>query len=211
MYGIVSQEDLRRQAGEVIRTFGLMTYVRVLTSHHKGKGLLQQITEKYQREGIPMPGPLGQAYRISALLEFRAARIYDRLARHFQAEPPARAFFEELRDEELEHGRLMVLCLYTLNARVRPSYVPSLRDPEVRALLRELRAQERRVEQLTLDEALDLTAKLEASEINMIFDRLLAQTQHPQSGFFIAQLGKAGGHAEAVPKRIQALREVLGI
>lgn len=209
MYSIINSHDLQGHAGEVIRTFGLMTYIRALTT--KRKGLLQQITEKYQRQGIPMPGPLGQAYRISAILELRAARIYARLAQHFSHEIRVREFFEELRDEEVEHGRLMLLCLYTLNAQVKPNYIPSLRDPDIRRLLAELRGIERRVERLTLREALELTERVEASEINLIFDRLLAQTQHPQSGFFIAQLSQAGGHAATVPKRIQALREALGI
>jgi hypothetical protein len=81
-----------------------------------------------------------------------------------------------------------------------------VRDPEVRTLLRELRTHDRNVWRLSLDEALDLTEKLEASEINIIFDKLLKQAQNPQNRFFSSQLAKVEGHASAVPKRIKALR-----
>jgi hypothetical protein len=103
----------------------------------------------------------------------------------------------------------MVLCLYTVDAQTELDYVPSVRDPEMRALLGELRTKALGVWKLSLDEALDLTEKLEASEVNTIFDKLLKQTRNPKSDFFISQLAKVEGHAAAVPKRIKALREQL--
>ena len=207
MQTIVDREYVRRHAGEVIRTFGLMAYIRSLRT--RGKGLLEQLEEKYLGSGIPMPGKLGNAYRLSALVELRVARIYERMVRRFEESPLVSAFFQKLQEEEQEHARVMVLCLYTIDTRTELDYVPGVRDPEMRALLGELRAKAHGVWKMSLDEALDLTAELEASEVNVIFDKLLEQTRNPKSDFFISQLAKAEGHASAVPKRIQALREKL--
>ncbi len=207
MKTIVDQEYVRRHAEEVIKTFGLMTYVSSLRT--KGKGLLEQLEEKYLSGGVPMPGRLGNAYRLSALIELRVARIYERMVRRFDENPLVKEFFQKLQEEEQEHARVMVLCLYTVDARTELDYLPSVRDPEIRALLGELRTKARGVWKLSLDEALDLTAELEASEVNVIFDKLLEQTRNPKSDFFISQLAKVEGHAAAVPKRIKALREKL--
>jgi rubrerythrin len=207
MHTIIDREYVRGHAGEVIREFGLMAYLRALRS--PAKGLLEQVAAKYLESGMPMPGRIGNAYRLSAILEWRAARIYGQLARRFDTSPLVHAFFESLRDEEEEHGRIMLLCLYTIDVRTPPEYVPSVRDPEILGLLRELRGIERNCWKLSLDEALALTEQLETSEINLIFDRLLHQARSPQSDFFVAQLVKVEGHAAAVPKRIKALREKL--
>ena len=207
MQTIVDREYVRGHAEEVIRSFGLMAYIRSLRT--KDKGLLEQLEEKYLGSGIPMPGRLGNAYRLSALIELRVARIYERMVRRFEENPLVRTFFQELQDEEQEHARVMVLCLYTVDAQTELDYVPSVRDPEMRALLGELRTKALGVWKLSLDEALDLTEKLEASEVNTIFDKLLKQTRNPKSDFFISQLAKVEGHAAAVPKRIKALREQL--
>jgi hypothetical protein len=207
MPAIVDRDYVRQHPGEVIKTFGLFAYIRAMSSGRQG--LLEQMEKKYMEDGIPMPGPVGSAYRLSALLELRAARIYSRMARRFAEVKPVREFFEELQAEEEEHARIMSLCLYTMDAHGKLDYVPSVRDPDIRSLLGEMRAHERNVWRLSLDEALDLTDKLEASEVNVIFDKLLKQTQSPQTQFFISQLAMAEGHASVVPKRIKALREKL--
>jgi rubrerythrin len=208
MHTIVDRDFVREHAKDVLKSFGLMAYLRALRTPEKG--LLQQMTEKYLAEGIPMPGPIGNAYKLSAILELRAARIYARMAERFHQNQLVREFFEELRDEEEEHGRIMTLCLYTIDGKANADFVPSVRDPDNRALMQELRAVERNAWKLSLDEALDVTEKLEASEVNVIFDRLLKQAQNPKSELFVSQLAKAEGHASAVPKRIKALRERLG-
>jgi hypothetical protein len=207
MHTIVDRDYVREHAREVVKSFGLMAYLRALRTPKKG--LLLQMTEKYLARGLPMPGPIGNAYKLSALLELRAARIYARLAERFHQNRLVREFFEELRDEEEEHGRIMTLCLYAIDASARIDFIPSVRDVEIRALLQELRKTERNTWRLSLDEALDLTERLESSEVNVIFDRLLKQAKNPKNELFVSQLAKAEGHAAAVPKRIKALRAQL--
>jgi rubrerythrin len=207
MQAIGDRDYVRQHPGEVIKTFGLMAYIRAVGPSRVG--LLEQMERKYVEAGIPMPGAVGNAYRLSALLELRAARIYARMVKRFEEVQVVREFFETLQAEEEEHARVMTLCLYTIEGKAEVNYVPSVRDPEVRALLRHLRTQERNVWRLSLDEALNLTEEMEASEVNVIFDKLLKQAQSPKTEFFISQLAKAEGHASAVPKRITALRQKL--
>jgi hypothetical protein len=205
---IIDRDYVREHSGVVIKTFGLFSYLRALATN--SSGLLEQLANAYLSRGIPMPGRIGNSYRLSALIELRVARIYGRLADRFMHKPLIHDFFRELQAEEEEHGRLMILCLYTIKAGEDAAFVPTILDPKLRAVLRELRNLERRAHELGLDEALDLTEKLEKSEINTIFEKLLAQARSPQSDFFVAQLKKVEGHSSAVPKRIRALREKIG-
>jgi hypothetical protein len=207
MTAIVDRDYVRQHPSDVIKTFGLLAYIRAVSSRREG--LLEQLEKKYMQERVPMPGALGSAYRVAALFELRAARIYARMVRRFADVEPVRRFFEHLQAEEEDHARIMILCLYTIDAGAQADYVPSVRDPEIRSLLRDLREKERNVWRLSFDEALTLTEELEASEVNVIFDRLLKQAHSPQSEFFAAQLGRAEGHATVVPKRIKALRNKL--
>lgn len=196
-----------RHPGEVVSTFGFAVFLRLLAGG--SKSLLQRVIEAQEGHGIAMPGQPGNAYRLSALIEFRVARIYGLLAARFADRPAVRDFYRQLQDEEKEHGRLMLLCLYTVTNDPPLRYVPSIRDPEMRRLLGELRKLQRRTGEMGLNEALVLTEQLERSEINVIFGQLLAQADQPQSRFFARQLGQSHNHAVVVPERIRALRATL--
>jgi hypothetical protein len=156
-----------------------------------------------------MPGRLGNAYRLSALIELRVARIYRKLSERFSDQPAVRDFFRTLQAEEEEHASLMLLCLYTIDSSADQGFVPCVSDPDIRATLAELRVIDHNLGQLGLDQALHLTERLERSEINVIFEKLLSQASSPRNALFIDQLHQAEGHATAVPKRIRALRDRL--
>ena len=99
---------------EVIRLFGLGVYLRLLAEPRKD--LLEVVTDWNLAHGIPMPGRVGNAYRLAALLEYRVAQIYGRMAEAFSGYAPARELFLDLQAEEIQHGRVMTLCLYTVRA-----------------------------------------------------------------------------------------------
>jgi hypothetical protein len=63
---------------------------------------------------------------------------------------------------------------------------------------------------MTLDEALEASCALEASEVNVIFERLLKQVGKAQTELFAEALEGACSHPESVPRRIAALRDQLG-
>ncbi|KAA3629559.1 MAG: hypothetical protein DWQ09_04795 [Proteobacteria bacterium] len=198
-----------RHPRQIIRIFGLGVYLRMMLDSRKS--LLEAVSEAQARHGIALPGQPGNAYRIASVIEFRVARIYGLLAQRFTATPALHEFYRELQAEEEEHGRLMLLCMYTATNAPLLGYIPTLRDHDIRQTLRELRSIQAKAPQLTLDEALAVTEELEMSEINTIFEKLLAQTQHPATYFFRELMGSAEGHAESVPRRIRELRASLGL
>lgn len=207
MGDIIGRDYCLRNPGKIIQLFGLGVFLGVVFS--KKKSLLQRVMEAYRDRGIPMPGYVGNAYRIAAMIEFRVAGIYARMAERFRDQGPVRDFFMELKQEETEHGRLMLLCLYTIALKPRLSFVPSVRDPKIREITSWLRGLKRKVDSLSLEEALRLTEEIEAGEVNTIFDNLLKQTEESESRLFRDQMRTLEGHAKTVPLRIAQLRQAL--
>jgi hypothetical protein len=205
MPSLIDRDYCVRHPGTIIRLFGIGVFLRMLFGPRRS--LLELLAEHYASHGYPLPGRVGDAYRISSLLEFRMARIYRRFAARFRNHPLAYELFEELRQEEQEHGRLMLLCRYTMKHRPDLAFVPSVRDPEIHGMLKELRRIERSSDNLSLAEALDITEQLEKGEVNTIFNRLLKQTEHSESCLFKDKMQQMEGHSTSVPRRLQALRK----
>lgn len=204
MSTLINRSFCLKHPTTIIRLFGLGVFLNILFSK---RGLLEHLTEHYAAHGYPLPGKIGDAYRLSSLLEYRMSRIYAGFAEKFQAIPEAHALFDELRQEEQEHGRLMELCRYTVRTQPNLKYVPSVRDPAIHAMLQELRQIERRIPEISLSEALEITERLEQGELNTIFERLLKQADQSESRLFEDQMKQLEGHGTAVPKRIQVLRQ----
>lgn len=207
MGDIIGRDYCLKNPGKIVKHFGLGVFLGVVFC--KKKSLLQRVMETYRSRGIPMPGYVGSAYRISAMIEFRVSRLYAGMAERFRDQKPVRNFFMELHHEEIEHGRLMLLCLYTIALRPHLSFVPSIRDPEIREVTNWLRGLKRKIESLSLEEALQLTEKIEASEVNTIFEKLLKQTNESESRIFRDQMQLLEDHAKTVPLRIIQLRQAL--
>ncbi len=205
METIIDRDYCIRHPRKIIGLFGLDVYLGLM--FNKNKSLLERLTDKYSAHGIPMPGPVGNAYKLSALFEFRVARIYERMASCFKGQPAAHDLFMELHDEEMEHGRLMLVCYYTVELTPSIEFIPDVRDPEIRDSLNKLRELERKVDSLTLEEALEITNNLEQSEVNVIFGKLLNQVDSAQSKLFAEQFKGIEGHSESVPRRINELRQ----
>ncbi len=81
MAEIIGRDYCLRHPRKIIGLFGLQIFIGMLLS--RKKSLLQRVTETYERRGIPMPGSVGNAYRISALIEYRMSRLYSKLALRF--------------------------------------------------------------------------------------------------------------------------------
>ena len=204
MSAVIDRQYCLSHPVQIARLFGLDVCLGMLLSSHKT--LLERVTEKYQANRIPFPGALGNAYRLSALFELRVARLYAAMARRFRDEPDAARLFADLSEEEMEHGRVMLTCLFQVSVSPSSAFMPSIRDPEIRAELSRLRSLERQVDQLSLDEALDLTIELERGEVNIIFGRLLGQVDSAQLQLFAHELTGPQSHATCVPRRIQDLK-----
>ncbi len=208
MTALVDRDYCLKHPLEISRLFGVGVWFSMLLKRRTS--LLEQVVDSYAARAFPMPGYLGRAYRIAALIELRVARIYARMADKFKDHAAAREFFEELRQEE-EHSRLMTLCLYTVKFRSSVIFIPQMRDPTIRGLLKSLRDIHRRVDAVTLDEALRITEELEQGEVNVIFDKMLKQNPDDESHFFETQMQAVEGHSESVPRRIRMLRHSGGM
>ncbi len=209
MSALVGRDYCLKHPLEIARLFGVGVWLNMLLKRRTS--LLEQVVESYSTRTFPMPGYLGRAYKIAALIELRVARIYAKMAEKFADHTATRKLFEELQYEEEEHSRLMTLCLYTVKLRASVNFVPQIRDPEIRELLQFLRGIHRTVDDLDLEEALRITEDLEKGEVNVIFDKMLRQNPDVESHFFEAQMGAVEKHSESVPRRINALRELHGV
>lgn len=132
MGDLVGREYCLKHPGQVVQTFGFGTLLGMVVGQRAS--LLERVTKDYEAHGFALPGTVGRAYRLAAVIERRVARIYGRLAERFAALPPVREFYLELQREEEEHGRLMELCRYTVSLKRPISFVPSTRDPVVRQI-----------------------------------------------------------------------------
>jgi hypothetical protein len=208
MQAVIDRNYCLQNPIKIIKLFGLDVFLGMLLS--KDKTLLERLSDKYRAHAAAMPGPLGNAYKLSALFEFRVAHIYAAMAKRFKAHGEVRALFCDLKEEEEEHGRLMLACLYQVAVHPGADFVPNVRDPEIRQSLKALRDIERRVPQMSLEEAFKVTNELEASEVNVIFGRLLKQVGKAETELFAEQLQGAQSHPESVPRRIKELKARLG-
>jgi hypothetical protein len=208
MQAVIDRTYCLKNPFKIVRLFGLDVLFGMLLG--KDKTLLERITRKYRASGVPMPGSLGNAYKLSILFELRVARIYAAMAERFGCYSEVCALFLELEEEEVEHARIMLACLYQVAISPKANFVPSVRDPAIRESLHRLRETERRVPRMSLEEALRITLELEASEVNIIFGRLLKQVDKAQTRLFAEHLEGAQSHPESVPRRILELKARLG-
>lgn len=192
----------------IARLFGVDILFAMLLS--RDRTLLERIAQKYRAHRVAPPRAVGSPYKLAALFEFRLARIYGAMARRFRFVPRARKLFSDLEEEELEHGRLMLVCLHREAMAPRPAFAPSVRDPQIRDYLLDLRRIEHAVEGMTLEQALQVAGELEAGEVNVIFARLLKQASGAESELFAEQIRGAQSHPQSVPRRIKELKERLG-
>lgn len=209
MQAVIDRDFCLKNPYKIIRLFGIDVFFGMLL--YKDKTLLERVATKYRARRIAMPGTVGNAYKLSALFEFRVAHIYGAMAERFRSVAQAHRLFKDLEEEEMEHGRLMLACLYQIALTPALRFVPSVRDPQIRASLIALRRIERSVAGMSLEEALKTTGELEASEVNTIFGRLLAQVDKAQTQLFAEQLKGAQSHPESVPRRIKELKERLAL
>jgi hypothetical protein len=189
---------------EICRLYGVDVFLGTLI--HRRASLLSRVAASFSEHRTPMPGFVGRGYRIARLVELRVAKIYRLLAERFAEVQPASVLFREFAAEEIEHGHLMTVCLHTVKIDLAEAYAPSVFDPEIRALLRELRAVQRRIPQMSLEEAFETAEALEAGEANIVFGKLVKQVAEPEVSLLRHLLRDAEHHQESVPRRIGEIR-----
>lgn len=207
MGSLVSRRYCVTHPVEIVGLFGLDIYLRELFGGRKT--VLERASEKFSKHRLPMFGPVGDAYRLSALFELRAARIYQGMAERFKDVVPAQRLFQELHEEEREHARMMNICLHSVKMGPSVTYVPSVCDAGIREQMQHLREVQRRVSSMSLGEALRITEEVEQGEVNTIFGRLLGQVEEPEAALLRRHMDQVENHSTSVPRRIQELRQRL--
>jgi rubrerythrin len=203
---MTSREYCLAHPVEISRLYGVNVLFGALIGN---RSALDQIAANFAGNRLAMPGPLGQSYRVATLIELRAAKIYRLLAERFVDVLPVRRLFKELEEEEMEHARVMNVCLYAVRMRPHITYVPSMLDPEVRDTMKEMRAAQRRIPTMTLDEAFKAAVALEVGEANLIFGKLLKQVAEPEVAVLREMMRNVETHQVSVPRRIDELRREL--
>lgn len=209
MSELVGRQYCIKNPGTIIRLFGPGVFLGMLFSRRKT--LLERVVSVYERRGVSMPGPLGDSYKLAARIEFRMAGLYKKMARHFRNNKAVSSFFDNLRKEEEEHGRLMLLCLFCVKLNPQSNFMPSAEDRDIKEILKAIRECEKKMDSLSIEEAFLVTEKFERSEVNHIFFKLLNQTRGSEADLFAEELEHVKSHYITVPKRIMELRKSLNL
>ncbi|MGD2152280.1 MAG: ferritin family protein [Gemmatimonadales bacterium] len=174
MVGVIRKRDILAHPIVTIRCFGWPVFLRALTaSRHQTFLSLLCETGALRPPTVEVPELLGHCVE----LELRARRIYQTLAQRFADAVAVRRFFETLAEEEGEHAELLELCRETAGRAgwLEERFAP-WRDAVPR-LEQQMGEAEASLEGLDdLADAFRLTIRIECSEINDVFQGVVAAT-----------------------------------
>jgi hypothetical protein len=172
MLGAIRQHDILFHPLTTVRCFGWLTFFRAATAG-RNQTFLAILGQGHTFAACDREA--GEFLDRSIGLELQARRLYVALARRFAEQPAAAHFFAILAQQEQDHADLLRLsaaaahrCGWSLGC-FSPwrKYLPSLE--------KELQEAESSLDSIaSLDDALRLTIRIEASEINQVFRAILA-------------------------------------
>ena len=183
MVGVITEWDILAHPIVTIRCFGWQVFFKAVASW-RGKTFLSLL------QSSVFPGALtSNASTILSRcigLELRAKRIYTALAKAFDDQGLVGMFFFGLAEQEQYHADLLELCR---EAAVRSGWSDRLFEPwqdYLPKLEQEMEAAEAAVREIdSADAALRLVVRIESSEINEVFNAVLAATD----ATFVKKLG----------------------
>jgi hypothetical protein len=182
MLGVIRKRDVVLNPVATIQSFGWRVFFRALTAG-PGETFLSLVVEaEALDQGRRAPEVLDRAIA----LELRAMRVYEALAAQFAGEPDARRLFATLALQERQHAELLRVC--RLAARRAPLDARSVARHAVALPALEAAmdgAESFRRSDAGLHEALRLVLALESSEVNHVFEGLVAAS----SSEFVRALG----------------------
>ncbi len=173
MLGSIGKLDVLAHPAITIRCFGWKVFVKTLVARRK-ETFLSLLT----REGsFQPPGhSVFEIVRRCVGLEQAAARIYTALAGEFTQEP-VRQFFETLARQEHEHAELLEMCsMAAMRGGWDGRSIDPWREnvPYLERRMREAEAKRRAVKSPA--DAFWLTIEIESSEVNQLFEAVVAAT-----------------------------------
>lgn len=174
MVGVIRRRDIIAHPLVTIRCFGWPVFLNALRAG-RNRTFLSVLgeTDPLRPKTIEVPGLLGDCVE----LELRAQRIYESLADRHRNNEPVSQFFATLAGQESTHAELLELCR-TIAGREgwMDEYFAPWRAaiPRLDALMDEVEAS---LEDLSsVEDALRLVIQVEGSEINQVFESVVAAT-----------------------------------
>jgi hypothetical protein len=172
MLGVIRKRDIVLHPVVTVQSFGWRVFLRALTAG-PNETFLSLVAEAETRDTVRRRVPEVMDRAIG--LEIRAMRLYQALAGRFADEDALRQLFATLAVQEQEHAELLRVCRHAarrnlIDARCLLPFAQAIPGLEA--------AMEGAQSFLSSDygrlEALRLVLRLESSEINQVFDGIVA-------------------------------------
>jgi len=174
MLGAICKWDLLVRPAVTIRYFGWRVFLRVLVAGRNQTFLSILMQE---RAFQPASTSAFEVVQRCVRLEQIAKRIYQSLAERFSTDCLIQEFFRTLARQETEHEELLEMCrIAAIRSGWDASGLDLLREslPLVERQMREAEVKLRAVR--ILRDALWLTIEIESSEVNRLFQAIVAAT-----------------------------------
>jgi len=174
MVGVIRRRDIIAHPIVTVRCFGWPVLLRTLLASRK-QTFLSLLCESgaLAPPAFEVPEVIGDC----VALERRAQRIYEQLAQRFADRKPVGRFFATLAEQESTHAELLELCRTIAS---REGWMEEYFAPwraAIPRLKREMGEAESAVETLaSLEDTLRLVIRVESSEINDVFESVVAAT-----------------------------------
>lgn len=209
MLGVIRKRDVALHPVVTIQSFGWRVFLRALTAG-PNETFLSLVVEAEAHDTARRKVP--EVIDRAIALELRAMRVYEALARRFAHDPASRKLFATLALQEREHAELLRICRHA--ARRAPvdgrclmacaELIPGLEEA-MNGAERFLGSDSGRVE------ALRLVLQIESSEVNRVFDGIVAASSSELikslSAFHSATRSHLGYIRGIVPRIEPSLRE----
>lgn len=173
MLGVIRKRDVIAHPVVTIQCFGLRVFLKTLIAG-KGETFLSllmstDVLDKAPRVEVP------ETVDRCVQLELKAMSLYRRLALRFSEDVQARDFFDALSSQELQHAELLDICR---EASERTGWASERFERcarEVPGLERSMDGAESTIEgAISLTDALRLVIEIESSEVNRVFEGIVA-------------------------------------
>ena len=174
MVGVIRKRDIIKHPIVTVRCFGWPVLLRTLMARRQ-RTFLSLLAESgaLSPPAFEVPDVIADC----VALELRAQRIYERLAERFADRRPVSEFFATLAEQEGTHAELLELCRTIAS---REGWMEEYFAPwraAVPRLVKQMDEAESFVDQReSLDDALRLVISVEGSEINDVFEGVVAAT-----------------------------------
>jgi len=174
MVGVIRKRDVLAHPIATLQCFGWPVLLKALVARRRQTFLSLLVESRaFQPPKVAVPELLDDCIG----LELSACRIYETLAERFQDSASVSLFFATLSQQEQGHAELLGLCREAASREgwLEDKFAP-WRDVVPR-LQREMQAYEVSLADIeSLPDVMQLVIRIEASEINLIFDGIVAAT-----------------------------------